>query len=323
MSGILSQSDCCARHLWFRQNCAVIGVNSVGMPLKCPGCNWLAVILKRIILVLVLLWLQGCASLVSNVTSGLAEDLASTILNSQDVATVREGIPAYLIMIDSFLRGSPDNPDMLLAASRLNGAFSVFTEGERSQLLTAKSLDYAFRAGCIENADLCDLQDDKFKAYQIKIDDLSDDDVATAYAIAVAWASWIQAHSDDWNAIAQLSKVKYLMERLITLNESYDNGGPHLYMGGLETVLPASMGGNPEKGKMHFERAIVLAEGQFLMTKVIYAQNYARLVFDKTLHDRLLNEVLAADPVVPDMTLTNMVAIEQAKALLADSDDYF
>ncbi|MFT5929112.1 MAG: hypothetical protein ACI805_002241, partial [Candidatus Azotimanducaceae bacterium] len=65
------------------------------------------------------------------------------------------------------------------------------------------------------------------------------------------------------------------------------------------------------------------SEGKFLMTKVIYAQNYARLVFDKALHDRLLNEVLAADPIAPDMTLTNMVAREQAKALLADSDDYF
>lgn len=283
----------------------------------------MADMLKRFFLVSFLLWLQGCASLVSNVTSGLAEDLASTILNSQDVATVREGIPAYLLMIDSFLRGSPDSPDLLLAASRLNGAFSVFTEGERSQILTTKSLDYALRAGCIENRDLCNLREEKFAAYQDVVDGLVEADVDSAYAIAVAWTSWIQANSDDWNAVAQLAKVKYLMERVIALNESYDNGGPHLYMGGLETVLPASMGGNPEKGKMHFERAITLSEGRFLMTKVIYAQNYARLVFDKELHDRLLDEVIAADPVVPDMTLTNMVAVEQAKALLADSDDYF
>lgn len=293
------------------------------MPLKCIDSVGMAYILTRLLLVSVLLWLQGCASLVSNVTSGVAEDLASTILNSQDVATVREGIPAYLLMIDSFLRSSPDSPDLLLAASRLNGAFSVFTEGERSKLLTTKSLDYAFRAGCLENRELCNLRGEKFVDFKVAIDDLSKADVGSAYAIAVAWTSWIQAHSDDWNAVAQLAKVKYLMEQIIVLNEAYDNGGPHLYMGGLETVLPASMGGNPEKGKMHFERAIDLAEGRFLMTKVIYAQNYARLVFDKELHDRLLNEVLAADPVVPDMTLTNMVAIEQAKVLLTDSDDYF
>lgn len=279
--------------------------------------------LKRLMLLALLIWLQGCASFVSNVTSGLADDLASTILNSQDVQTVREGMPAYLIMIDSFLQGSPDNPDLLLAASRLNGAFSVFTEGERSKLLTTKSLDYAFRAGCITKDSLCGMRDLKFSEYKSLVDTLSNKDIDVSYAIAVGWTSWIQANSDDWNAIAQLAKVKYLMSRIVDLNESYDNGGPHLYMGGLETVLPASMGGKPEVGKMHFERAIALSEGKFLMTKVIYAQNYARLVFDKELHDRLLNEVLAADPIVPDMTLTNMVAREEAKALLADSDDYF
>lgn len=283
----------------------------------------LAKSIKRITLLGVLLWLQGCASLVSNVTSGLADDLASTILNSQDVDTVREGMPAYLIMIDSFLRSSPDSPDLLLAASRLNGAFSVFTEGERSKLLTTKSLDYALRAGCISNASLCGFRDQKFSEYKSLVDNISNQDIDVAYAIAVGWTSWVQANSDDWNAIAQLAKVKYLMSRIVELNESYDNGGPHLYMGGLETVLPASMGGKPEVGKMHFERSITLSEGKFLMTKVIYAQNYARLVFDKALHDRLLNEVLAADPIAPDMTLTNMVAREQAKALLADSDDYF
>jgi len=278
---------------------------------------------KRLTLLVLLLWLQGCASLVSNVTSGLADDLASTILNSQDVQTVREGMPAYLIMIDSFLRSSPDSPDLLLAASRLNGAFSVFTEGDRSKLLTTKSLDYALQAGCITNVSLCGFRGQKFSEYKSLVDNISNRDIDVAYAIAVGWTNWVQANSDDWNAIAQLAKVKYLMARIVELNESYDNGGPHLYMGGLETVLPASMGGKPEVGKMHFERSITLSEGKFLMTKVIYAQNYARLVFDKALHDRLLNEVLAADPIAPDMTLTNMVAREQAKALLADSDDYF
>ena len=53
--------------------------------------NSLAKILKRLMLVTLLLWLQGCASLISNVTSGLADDLSSTILNSQDVQIVSSG----------------------------------------------------------------------------------------------------------------------------------------------------------------------------------------------------------------------------------------
>ena len=133
---------------------------------------------------------------------------------------------------------------------------------------------------------------------------------------------WIQANSDDWAAISELGKAKQLMMQVISLDERYENGGPHLYMGGMETILPASLGGQPEKGREHFERAIAINDG-YLMTKVIYAEQYARLVFDQELHDRLLNEVLDADPNIEGMTLTNLIAQERARDLLLSSMEYF
>ena len=267
--------------------------------------------------------LNGCANLMSSVTSGLAEDLADTILNSNDVDTVREGIPAYLLMIDSFLRSSPNNPELLMAASNLNSAFTIFTNEERGRLLSQKSLDYSLRAACARNKTLCDLNEAEFEVYKQRVDAITNKDVDIAYSLAVAWTGWMQAHSNDWNAIAQLGKVKYLMAHCIELDETISDGGPHLYMGGLETVLPASLGGNPEKGREHFERSIKISQGQFLMAKVVFAEQYAKLVFDKHMHDRLLNEVLAADPVSEGRTLTNTVAQTRARELLAESDDYF
>jgi len=59
------------------------------------------------------------------------------------------------------------------------------------------------------------------------------------------------------------------------------------------------------------------------MAKVYYAKNYARGVFDRELHDRLLNEVLAADPKAPGWTLSNQLARKEAEALLASADDFF
>jgi len=267
--------------------------------------------------------LSGCASLVSNITAGLANDLAYTILNSDDVDTVREGVPAYLLLIDSFLLSSPDNESLLLAASSLNGSFSIFAEDDRARLLTSKSLDYALRAACVSKKKLCGFRSLRYQDFQLVVDSLKRSDVPVVYATAVAWAGWIQAYSDDFNAIAELAKVKYLMERMIILDEGWENGGPHLYMGALETIFPALMGGHPEKGRAHFEKAMSLSDDEYLMTKVIYAEQYARLVFDKELHDRLLNEVISADPVVEGMTLTNKIAQERARELLAGSDDYF
>ncbi len=280
-------------------------------------------ILNLTAMLVLMVMLNGCANLMSSVTSGLAEDLADTILNSNDVDTVREGIPAYLLMIDSFLRSSPNNPELLMAASNLNSAFTIFTNEERGRLLSQKSLDYSLRAACARNKMLCDLNEAEFEVYKQRVDTITNKDVDIAYSLAAAWTGWMQAHSNDWNAIAQLGKVKYLMAHCIELDETISDGGPHLYMGGLETVLPASLGGNPEKGRAHFERSIVISKGQFLMAKVVFAEQYAKLVFDKQMHDRLLNEVLAADPVSEGRTLTNTVAQTRARELLAESDDYF
>ena len=80
--------------------------------------------------------LSGCASMVSSMASRMADNLADTIANSQDVETVKQGIPAYLLLIDSFVRGNPDDPQLLMAAARLNGSFSALVEGPRVKLLT-------------------------------------------------------------------------------------------------------------------------------------------------------------------------------------------
>jgi len=96
-----------------------------------------------------------------------------------------------------------------------------------------------------------------------------------------------------------------------------------MYLGVLNSILPASLGGKPEVAKAHFEQAMNLSEGKNLLAPVMYAEKYARLMFDRELHDRLLKAVLEADPNVHGLTLQNTYAQEQAKALLADADDYF
>jgi hypothetical protein len=266
---------------------------------------------------------SGCTNLVSGITSQLADDLAGSILNSEDIDTVREGVPAYLLLMDSFLRSSPDSEDLLLAASNLNGAFSALVVDEdRIKLFSDKSMRYVEHAACVSKSPLCDVRQQSYAEFEQTVSSLKVSDVLIAYSLGVAWVGRLQANSDDWAVIAELSRAKLLMERVIELDENHENGGPHLYMGGMETLLPASMGGKPEKGRAHFEKAIEINEA-YLMTKVIYAQQYARLMFDQELHDRLLNEVLSADPVVEGMTLTNRIAQERAKDLLASSKDYF
>jgi len=109
----------------------------------------------------------------------------------------------------------------------------------------------------------------------------------------------------------------------VAINDRHDNGGGHLYLATLATLLPPALGGKPGEGKKHFERAIAISKGRNLLVKVMYAEQYARLVFDQPLHDRLLKEVITSDPVAPDLTLINTFAQDKAKKLLAETNNYF
>src|ERR1700722_5387275 len=269
--------------------------------------------------------LTACGSVVHRATREFADNLTAAILNQDDPATVRDGVPSYLLLIDGIVDSDPNNTDALLAGAKLYGAYaSGFVDNPaRAQHMTERAYGYAKRALCLREKDLCQSLDAPFDAFQVALDKSNRSDVETIYGFASAWGGRIQVNTGDWNAIADLPKLQALLMRLVSINPQYDNGGAYLYLGVINSIRPASLGGKPEEGKANFEKALELSQGKNQMVRVLYAQYYARLVFDQQLHDRLLNEVLAADPVVPKLTLINTLAKIKAKALLESGKDYF
>ena len=284
-----------------------------------------AATLARLLLLALTGACAGCSSLLSNVVEGLAADLSAAILHNADVDVVRDGAPAYLILIDSLLQSAPDNVTLLSQAASLNSAYAgaFVDDGERSRLMAEKARGLAFRAACLGLRDGCDLRSRPFAEFERWVAGLGREDVPLIYGLATCWAGWIQANSEDFSAIAELARVKALIGRVAELNEGYEYGGPHLYLGVFELLLPPALGGRPEAGRYHFERALALAEERHLLTKVLFAEHYARLMFDRPLHDRLLNEVLEAEVQVPELQLMNAIAKRQARQLLDSADAYF
>lgn len=272
-----------------------------------------------------LLILTGCSNMVASATNRLAGNLSSAILNQDDIETVRAGAPAYLLLIDGLIENDPRNTTLLLGGARLYGAYAAaFVEDDaRAKRLTNRALDYAKRALCEENAALCRATDLPYRDFAEQLDRLRQADLPFIYAWSIAKLGRIQAHSDDWRAIADLPKAELALERILELDPAYEEGAPHLYLGILATLRPPAFGGRPAEGKEHFERALELSRGRNLTAKVQYAKRYARLVFDRQLHDRLLEEVLAEEAVDPGRTLMNALAKQEARRLLADAPDYF
>ena len=281
--------------------------------------------LRITIVVLLGLLTSGCASMISSATQKMADNLSQAMLNQNDLETVKAGAPAYLIMIDSLIEGDPENSELLVAGSKLYASYaSAFVDDEtRAKLLADKSLAYARIALCQDLTDLCQALESKQDRFTLVVQQVSKKHQPVLYAFASAWASWIQVNTDDWNAIAQIPKLNTLFQHSIALDEQYDQGGAHLYLGVLASQIPPSLGGKPEQARFHFEQARKLSQNQNLMVGVHYAEHYARLMFEQELHDQLLKQVLKAEADVPGMTLINTLAQQRAAVLLAESEDFF
>lgn len=254
-----------------------------------------------------------------------AGNLSSAMMDNNDPATVEAGAASYLLLLDALVKQEPDSVAFRQAAASLNSAYAgaFVKDPARAATMTDKALAYALEALCLEHASLCSVREMSVDVLQQRLAQMGRDDVPLLYTAGSAWAGWIQSHGEDWNAVADMPRIEAFMTRVVALDEGYQNGAAHLYLGGLATVLPPALGGRPEVGKAHFERAIMLSEGHNLLAKVLYAKNYARGVFDRELHDRLLEEVLAADPRYPGWTLSNVLARQEAERLLKSADEYF
>jgi hypothetical protein len=263
---------------------------------------------------------SGCS-----VKSNMMAHLSETIVNNDDLTLVEAGAPAYLLMIDSLISEDPNSKEMLSTAAQLYTAYAdVFvTDAQRSRKMSAKALSYANQAICISRKTACGLKDKPFAEFQSIVDSMNANDLPYLFALGNAWAGWIMANKNDFNALADISRIEAIMLKITQVDKSYKDGAAFLYLGTLATFLPPALGGKPEQGKRYFERAIELSQGKNLMVKVIFAKLYARMIFDRKLHDRLLTEVKDTNPVVPGYTLVNTYAQKQARQLLKDADDYF
>lgn len=262
----------------------------------------------------------GCSSL----GRVAGNTLASAILNQDDPELVESGLPAYLLLIDGLIAQRPDNTALLSAGAQTFALYgSRFAPPERAVTLTSKARRYGERAICLAHEPACQWRGVDHARLLAELQAVGEKDIGPLYSYGVSWLSQLDATSEDWTAVAELPWVEAVLERALALDETYENGALHGYLGILNSLRPPALGGKPDVARAHFERAIELSGGHDLSIKVEYARRYARLVFDQELHDRLLTEVLNAPVDAPLYTLFNVLAKQDAQTLLATSKEYF
>jgi len=258
--------------------------------------------------------------------ASLVQDVAAAAAKQSDLRVVREGMPAYLLLMDGMVEGWPDNDRLLLAAAQAYSSFAaVVALGDAppfGDVLVNRAKSYALRA--LAARGLSDPVNSPYDEFEAAVRRLSRDDLPYAFWGGSCWAGWVSANRNSIEAIAELPRVEALMRRALSLDETYYYGGPHLFMGIWYASRPPVAGGSLEQAEEHFRRAMEIGQGKFLMTQVYYADVYCRKALDRGRFDSTLNAVLAAPADgVPELTLLNTIAQHKAQSLLDHADEYF
>lgn len=251
----------------------------------------------------------------------------SAVEEEEDPEFAAQSFPGSLKLIEVLLRSDPENEELLLLLAEGYGSYALgFVEDAdpgRAKLFYRRSAAYALRI----------VRQDRSlaKAFAGPLDGLREElarrgkaDVPGVFWAAFGLGGYMNLAYDEPDAVAQLPRVEAMMQYVAAADPAYYHGGADLFLGTLYGGRAKILGGDPERARRHFESALRLSGGAFLMTHVFYARSYAVQTQDEALFDELLATVERVPlDAAPGLRLVNSLAKRKAGLLRARKDDLF
>lgn len=197
-------------------------------------------------------------------------------------------------------------------------------EGDRDEEMMA-----VFEKGVTAAEKALALRDPNFAKIVTEKPNKWQDAVVDADPAAIPALYWYSTNLGKWallegiaTILARKDDIKVTMDWIMENDPTFFHGAPYRYFGVYHTKVPIG-GGAPPKSKAAFEKSLEIAPN-YLATRVLMADSYAVLVGDRELFDKLLNEVVQADPnALEAVAPENQLEQQKAKRLLARGDDLF
>lgn len=283
---------------------------------------------RILLLILLPVVFQSCLQRLAIRTMSDVMDYGFLAFNEEeDIQFAHEALAANLKLLEALVKGDPENEHLLLLASQGYSSYALaFAEDdsvERARLFYLRGRDYGLRI-LNQNPTFRDALGKDTKAFAAALEKMSDEDVPALFWTAFGWGNYINITRSDVGALADLGKVQAIMDAVLRRNPGYYYAGAHIFQGSIHGSMPPMVGGKPELSKKHFDEALRLSDGKFLMTYVYYARTYAIQILDRELFESLLKKVIDAPAdLLPEARLPNAVAKQKAQRLLAQADDIF
>ncbi len=284
---------------------------------------------------------SGCSvkrMAVNTVGNALAGS-GTTFASDDDPELIKAAVPFSLKLMESLLNENPRHEGLLLATARgftqYGYAFVQEDADEmedkdlaaaeemrgRARRLYLRAHNYGLRGLEIRHKGFAKALRANPKA---AVSVTAAKDVPLLYWTALSWAAAISLSKDNPDLIAELPMVEAMMDRALTLDESFDHGGIHAYLITYEMSRPGGSGEPAARSRQHFERALALSGGQDAGPMVSFAEAVCVQKQNLKEFESVLHLALAINPdLKPEWRLANLVMQRRAKWLLSRTEQLF
>lgn len=255
--------------------------------------------------------------------------------SDEDPQLIKEAIPFGLKTNESLLQVSPGHEGLLEATATGFLAYALLIKEDadrvevddlaaarrmkaRASKLFIRGRDYALQAlehrypGFTEG-----LKADRDAA----LGQTGADDAPFLYLAGAGWAGALAADTGNLGLVADFPVAGSLVERVLAVDESFNNGSAHEFMITFEAARP---GGGMEAARKHYERALELSGGKRASVYLALAEAVSVGEQDVNEFRAMLKAARAVDiDEIPNDRLLNVVARERAEWLEGQIPELF
>lgn len=283
--------------------------------------------------------LAGCSLVTGVAVNSLAAVLAegeAVYRSDDDLELVGSALAFNLKTVESLLLQEPEHRLMLLAAAKGFALYAYafvepdlfeldFTQFEEEQAIRARaarlyerSREFGLRGLEVNHPGIAErLSLDPWAAAA----ELEADDASLALWTGTATGAWIAMNTADPEATADLSVMGALLERVLELDDTTDDGVAYDYLSLYEAIRP---GGSIERARELWERALEFGDERLPVLWSSWAETGSTVTGDRAEFVELLERSLEYDiHSRPEGRLLNRVAQQRSAWLLSRIDDYF
>lgn len=248
----------------------------------------------------------------------IADDRADALRLWQkrdDQASLEQALQKF----EALHKANPTDIETLLYLTR--GYFTLaelhFTDKEKKMKTFEKARKFGV-TGLETNPDYKKLAKNDVEGAIAK---LTEREAPITFWTATSLGKWAKLNG-VMSSLGKKGEILAMIKQVEKTKPDYFHGGVPRYWGGFYAVAPGIAGGDMDKSKDNFKKAMKVAP-EYLGTKVLYAEVYLTKEDEKKEFKKVLEEVIAAPAGPEEIAPENNLEKRKAQRLLKDIDDLF